>query len=400
MRRASVLFAVVGLVAAVASAVIAITLRIVDPAPMIPSTFGFSDAALVGFACFGIAFAGIGALLVVRRPWNTVGWLMVVGGVAHAAAGMGGAIASSLLAVDTVQGDAFAAVVAWLTLFCVSAGACVLVLAILFPTGRGHTRAWDRMAWLYLAGLAAIGTIVLTQPGPLNTFPTIENPFPIGPELQLGGAPLSRVVVSASVLLAPVFAWAIASRYRASDAVVRRQLKWFVLSMVVALFGLAVAFLAPLVTEEPPPIALAVFGFGGTLVAMAIGIAILRYRLYDIDRLISRTLSYGLVTGVLAAVFTGSVVALSALPGSLTDGDSLAVALSTLLVAVLFGPLRRRAQAAIDRRFDRARFDTERTTQAFAVRLRSETDIDRVTYDLNATVQASLHPSGIGVWLR
>jgi hypothetical protein len=398
-RRVALAYAAAGLGLAIICAVLAVGLRITDPVPLIENAFGFSDAALFGFVCFGLAFAVVGALLVVRRPENTVGWLMVVVGVAHAAAGLLGTLASSAIADGPDRADA-AAVLAWTTIACVILGAMVFDLAVLFPTGRGHTRGWDRLGRLYPAGLAVAAAFILTQPGPLNTFPTVDNPFAIGPPRSVAGIPVSELALSASVLIAPVFAWAIVSRYRASGSIVRRQLKWFVLSMLVAMTALAVTLLAPLVTDKPPEIGLALFGFGGALIPIAIGIAILRHGLYDIDRLISRTISYALVTGVLAAVFAGSVVGLSAVLGSLTNGNALAVALSTLLVAVLFGPLRRRAQAAIDRRFDRARYDGERTARAFAERLRDEIDIETVVGDLRATVDDSIHPTASGLWLR
>jgi hypothetical protein len=142
------------------------------------------------------------------------------------------------------------------------------------------------------------------------------------------------------------------------------------------------------------------FGFTGALVPVAIGIAILRHGLYDIDRLISRTLGYGVVTGVLAAVFAVTAIGLSAVLGSLTQGDSLAVAAATLLVVALFGPLRRRAHAAIDRRFDRAHYDASLTVQALTARLRDDVDIGRVQTDVLGIVEQTFHPVVVGLWLR
>jgi hypothetical protein len=155
-----------------------------------------------------------------------------------------------------------------------------------------------------------------------------------------------------------------------------------------------------LIGDKPPEAGLVVFGFAGALVPVAIGIAILRYNLYDIDRLISRSLGYALVTGTLAAVFAATAIGLSALLGTLAEGQSLAVAASTLLVLALFGPLRRRAQSAIDRRFDRASYDAARTVQALTARLRDDVDIDRVEADVLGVVDQTFHPTNAGMWLR
>jgi hypothetical protein len=130
------------------------------------------------------------------------------------------------------------------------------------------------------------------------------------------------------------------------------------------------------------------------------GIAILRYRLYDIDRLVSRTLAYALVTGGLVAVYLAVNLVLTTVLSSLASGNSVAVAASTLVVAALFTPVRRRVQHVVDRRFDRAKYDGERTSAAFSARLRDEVDISAVTTDLDATVRAAIAPASVGVWLR
>ena len=164
--------------------------------------------------------------------------------------------------------------------------------------------------------------------------------------------------------------------------------------------GVAVAAVGALVSEQPPEAGLVVFGFAGALVPVAIGIAILRHHLYDIDRLISRSLGYAIVTGVLAAVFAVTAIGLSTVLGSFAQGQSLAVAASTLLVLALFGPLRRRAQSAVDRRFDRAGYDATLTVQALTARLRADVDIDRVQADVLGVVDQTFHPTNASVWLR
>jgi hypothetical protein len=241
----------------------------------------------------------------------------------------------------------------------------------------------------------------LIRPGPLHLFPEFDNPFGFGPDLRpIFGPRVSEVIAAAATAFVPFLGLSLASRYRMADAIGRQQLKWFVFALLFAIGGVAVAAVGAVVSEQPPEAGLVVFGFTGALVPVAIGIAILRHGLYDIDRLINRSLGYALVTGVLAAVFAVTTIGLSAVLVSLAQGESLAVAGSTLLVLGLFGPLRRRAQAAIDRRFDRARYDASLTVQALTARLRDDIDIDRVQTDVLGVVEQTFHPTNAGMWLR
>ena len=401
MQRLAMPYAIIGLVAALVGAVGAIAVRIVDPVPLQPGTFGFSVAALGGLELLGVTFALVGALLVVRVPGNAVGWCMVVIGDGHTLGGLAAAVTGSAVA-DGPAGVATAGVAGWLTVLFITIGGIVFGLGFIFPTGRGHTPAWDR-----LIRLGAVMTPVLLvflfliRPGPLHLFPTIDNPFGVGPDLRpLFGPQVSRTVAASVAAVAPLLALSLASRYRMADAIGRQQLKWFVLALLVTIGGIGVALLGALVSEQPPEAGLVVFGYAGALVPVAIGIAILRYRLYDIDRLISRSLSYGVVTGVLAAVFAGTAIGLSTVLGSLAQGESLAVAASTLIVLGLFGPLRRRAQSAIDWRFDRASYDASRTVQALTARLRDDIDLAHVEADLLEVVGGTFHPRNAALWLR
>jgi hypothetical protein len=153
-------------------------------------------------------------------------------------------------------------------------------------------------------------------------------------------------------------------------------------------------------SKQPPEAGLVVFGFAGALVPVAIGIAILRHGLYDIDRLLSRTLAYATVTAVLAAVFGVAALSLGLGLSSFGEGQTIAVAGSTLLVAALFGPLRRRAQAIVDRRFDRARYDAALTVQTMTARLRDDVDLGRVEADVLGVVDRTFHPAFAELWLR
>jgi hypothetical protein len=401
MLRLAAPFAIVGSVIALLGAAAAFTLRIVDPAPLLPGVFGFGALALVGMELLGVTFAAVGALLVVRRPENAVGWCMVLIGDGYALGGLAAAITGSAVA-DGPAGAVTASIAGWLTVFFTTIGGLVFGLGFIFPTGRGHNRAWHRFVRFAALTFPITSVIVfLIRPGPLHLFATIDNPFGFGPDLRpLLGPQVSQALAAISAAVVPVLAWSLISRYRMSDAIGRQQLKWFVLAIFVTISGVGVAAVSAVLADEPPEAGLVVFGFAGALVPVAIGIAILRYHLYDIDRLISRTLSYGIVTGVLAAVFATTAVALSTLLGSLAQGESVAVAASTLIVLGLFGPLRRRAHAAIDRRFDRSLYDASMTVQAMSARLRDDVDLERMEADVLGVVHGTFHPTRAGLWLR
>jgi hypothetical protein len=185
-------------------------------------------------------------------------------------------------------------------------------------------------------------------------------------------------------------------RFRRSTGLERQQLKWFTYAAIVELvYVVSSGFLT-----VPTALGLLWAILLAPLLPIAIGIAILRYRLYEIDRIISRTLAYVVITGMLVAAYAGIVVLLGGPLAGVTGGDTISVALSTLIVAALFQPLRRRVQTIVDRRFDRARIDSERTAAAFSERLRDEVDIESVTSDLRETVRATVRPERLGVWLR
>jgi hypothetical protein len=401
MRRLALPYATIGWLAAVVGAVGGVALRIVDPVPIIPDELGAGELAQLGFDVLGVTFASVGAVLVVRRPANAVGWCMVLIGASNALAGLTSAIAFSAFA-DGPAGAATAGIAAWLTNLFIFLGSIVLPLGFIFPTGRGHTPSWDRFVRAgALALLAMLVVFVLIRPGPLQIFAAIDNPFGFGPDVRtVLGAPISTLIVGSVAFLFPVLVLSLVSRYRMSDRIGRQQLKWFILALVLTLCGMTAAVAGALIGDEPPAAGMVVFGFAGAFIPVAIGIAILRYNLYDIDRLISRSLGYAVVTGVLAVVFAATAIVLSAVLGSLAQGESLAVAGSTLFVVALFGPLRRRAQAAIDRRFDRARYDASLTLHAMTVRLRDDVDLERVEADVLGVVHRTFHPTSSALWLR
>jgi hypothetical protein len=401
MRRLARPYAIGGLAAALVGAVGAITLRIFDPVPLIPDAFGFTDLALVGFEFLGVTFAAVGALLVIRRPENAVGWLMVLIGAGNALAGLTGSVTSSAVA-DGPEGATIAGLAGWLTNLFVMLGGLVIGLGFIFPTGRGHTPAWDRFVRFgAIVLLLMLIFVVLIRPGPLQVFATIENPFGFGPDLRkLFGPQISTFFAASAVFIFPILTLSIVSRYRMSDRVGRQQLKWFILAFLIAIGGFAAAVVGALISDEPPAVGLVVFGFAGALIPIAIGIAILRHGLYDIDRIVSRTIAYALVSAIVAGVFAAVVVLLSTALSSLAEGQTIAVAASTLAAFAVFQPVLHRVRREVDMRFNRARYDADRTVAEFSARLRNEVDIATVARDLDATVQGAVKPASLHLWLR
>jgi hypothetical protein len=215
------------------------------------------------------------------------------------------------------------------------------------------------------------------------------------------GFSLAQLISLGAVGFAPLAVIGVVSRYGATDHVERQQLKWFLLASLVSILGVfAAAGGAVLSNGRPGEAGLAVFGFAGALVPVAIGVAILRHHLYDIDRLISRTLGYAVITGALGAVFGGLILLLTAVLARFTQGQTIAVASSTLVVFALFQPMRRRVQRAVDRRFDRARYDASLTIDSLAGRLRADLDLATVSQEIARTADAAVRPASVAVWLR
>jgi hypothetical protein len=280
-------------------------------------------------------------------------------------------------------------------------GALVFGLGFIFPTGRGHTDGWDLFNRIVAVIFLAMLVLVLIRPGPLQVFASIDNPLGFGPDVRsVLGPQASTLIAGSGLVLVPFLVLSIVSRYRMSDRIGRQQLKWFVLALLVSQGGIAIATVGALISDEPPQAGLVVFGFAGALVPVAIGIAILRHGLYDIDRIISRTIGYAVVTALLAGVFGVAALSLGIVLGSFAEGQTIAVAGSTLLVVALFGPLRRRAQTIVDRRFDRATYDASLTVQAMSARLRDDVDLDRVEADVLGVIDRTFHPTNASVWLR
>ena len=270
----------------------------------------------------------------------------------------------------------------------------VSLVFLVFPDGRLPSRRWRALLGLNIALLVVVVSGTAVAPGHFLFYPQFENPFAVEGVPEIVGAAYLTLLVSVAMS-----ALSLVSRWREAGAVERAQLKWVassavVIAAVMGSYGIVVgpgdysAFFDALVS----------FAIG--FFPIAIGIAILRYRLFEIDRLVSRTIAYVVVTAVLVASYAAVILLLQGPLGTVTGGDTIPVAISTLVVAALFQPLRRQVQSVVDRRFDRARFDAEHTSAAFAERLREDVDIESVTTDLRATVRISIAPSSVGLWLR
>ncbi|HEX5465540.1 MAG TPA: hypothetical protein VFW92_02580 [Candidatus Limnocylindrales bacterium] len=362
---------------------------------------GGPDSPTVAFALTFLALisglALMGALLAWLRPGHPIGWLLIAAGLLSASSIFFGTYADLSLARG---GDLPAtALAAWIAnwSFMPNLGILVVFIPLLFPSGRFLTRRW---AWfgLLAAILGLISVLDLAfSPGPMDSEASLVNPLgleALGPILQ-ALAPLGDL--SAPVGFGGAFL-SLVLRYRRGGPVERRQLRLFVYPMAVAVVALVIS-----IPNNGP---LADLGWQVGLLALAavpvaIAVAIVRYRLFDIDRLISRTVAYGLLTVTLVACYGGVVLALQALLATLTGGSGpLAVAAATLLVAALFQPLRRRLQAAVDRRFDRNRYDAERLVAAFGGRLRDRIELEDVRHELLDVASQALHPAHASLWLR
>ena len=305
--------------------------------------------------------------------------------------------------------DPIAGWAGWLTVLLATLGGVIFLLALIFPDGRGATPAWHRFALVFSAGLAIMTVSFLVQPGPLQLFPDVDNPLPLGPDLRpVLGYQASQLTAQGAALFAPLIAWAMVVRYRRSDVTVRRQLKWFVFSMTVSIGAISAAAFASTVTDRPPEAALALFGFGGAFVAVAIGIAILRHGLYDIDRIISRTAGlrddHGGPRGRLRRHHRAG--RRHAAPGSRRGSSRSAGHSRSRSRSPRWSSSRSssRSDAGSSGRSTGASIapatTRERTVEAFADRLRNDVDLTAVSHEIVATATTAVHPTRATVWLR
>jgi hypothetical protein len=348
---------------------------------------------LVGFG----AFAVVGTVLVAKRPSNPIGWIMAAVALMVGLFPAGDNYAAYVM---TTSGhpNALAVLGAWTQswYWYLLLSLALIYLPLLFPEGRLPSRRWLPVAVLMGIGTSSavvLGALTETLGGQDVNY-RIDNPLGIEGLASVEDLPVFGLL---GVFLAIGCVGALASvvvRFRRSRGVERQQMKWF-------LYAVAPVLLFPVIDYLPTIIDNLVLGWMVIALPSAIGIAVLRYRLYDIDLVINRTLVYGSLSVSLALIYFGVVVALQYVFRAVTGSESqLAVVASTLAIAVLFGPLRHRIQDLIDRRFYRRKYDTAKTLEEFSAKLRDETDIDRLDDELVGVVKDTLQPAHVSLWLR
>ena len=336
----------------------------------------------------------LGGLIASRRPRNPYGWVWLVFGSGLALQLLGGSYAAYALVVDPGSLPAPRTISRLLGLGGPLALAFAPFLFLLFPTGRLPSRRWRPIAWIAAVSGAVLFALALL----------FDNPD------MAGGAITAMVVAVATAIFAAIVisALSLLVRFRRASGVERQQLKWFALAAVMGAAYIVGYLLSGIVGELLNLDWLRGEAFWNLLDAatnmalyVAVGVAVLRYRLYDIDIIINRTLVYGFLTILLAAAYAGSVVGLQAALRALSGQEStLAVVASTLAIAALFGPLRRRVQGFVDRRFYRRKYDAAKTLAAFNARLRDETDLRALSDDLVGVAMGTVQPEHVSLWLR
>jgi hypothetical protein len=341
----------------------------------------------------------LGGIVASRRPENPYGWLWLGLSLGFGLVSFAGAYAAYALVaepgslpaprtVSNVLGMGWAVGVVFLPF-----------LLLLFPNGRLPSQRWRPVAWAVSISGAVLLTIGWFAPGRSGIGP-FENPLGVGGVVGEAIVFITNAVVYALFVAIFLSAASLVFRYRRAGGVERQQIKWFALA--------AVLFASYILVNEflyQPPGAWDVLLEAATSLGLyaAIGVAILRYRLYDIDLIINRTLVYGSLTTALVAVYFGGVATTQGIFRTLTGQEQqpqLAIIVSTLVIAALFNPLRRRIQGFIDRRFYRSRYNATKTLEAFSAKLRDETDLDTLSDDLVRVVRETMHPAHVYLWLR
>ena len=335
----------------------------------------------------------IGALIVVGDRRHLLAWLLIAGGGFLAVYNFAAQYAPLALGLTSRRlslpgGD----LASWLTSWTNVPGIVILAVFVilLFPDGRPPSRRWWPVAWAGAVILVVPTAILAVGYWPLRG-PQLLTQEGSEPPLLVGA--MFWTAFQGALLLGAISVVALVLRFRRAGAVQRQQIKWFA-------YGAALSIPLSLFPEARP------WGpyleFLGTVLLLAgLGIGIFRYRLWDIDRLINRTLVYGLLTAILGAVYAGLVLVLGQLFGGIgTETPSWAVAGATLAVAALFQPARRRIQQTVDRRFNRRKYNAAKTIEAFSIRLRDQVDLDTLSAELLAAVDQTMQPAAAALWLR
>ncbi len=357
-------------------------------------------------AIWGVSFSAVGALIASRRPENPIGWIFLLGGFFHGLNAFSSEYSTYALVTSSGPwpGGAF---ISWLFTWAFAPGFATFPLTLLlFPTGRPPSSRWYLVLWLIAVGFASIVLPQAVAAWALRGPALLGDPSRVLD--RVGGAAEALLYVGVYIIGLSMLASVVSLtlRFRRAASVERQQIKWL-------LYAGALTFIMTATVSPAAPFDLP--GFVSTVletillplalpsIPVAVGIAILRHRLYDIDLIINRTLVYSVLTGTLALVYFSGVAMTQAIFRAFTAQEhqpQLAVVASTLVIAALFMPLRRHIQGFIDRRFYRKKYDAAKTLEAFSAKLRDETDLEALSDDLVGVVRETMQPSHVSLWLR
>lgn len=371
-----------------------------------PGELAETVSLIVAFTIFFI----VGVVIVLKHARHPVGWLLVATGAYPMTQAALNELGMSM--IETPQGEALVLVANLVFSWPVLLGTLVVFVPLLFPTGRLPSPRWRWLAWLagsamvtmYVGGIVQRDVCVLFGAAEQQCLRRLDNPVGLEWVPNIEESTAGSVLFGVLAVCMVATAASLIVRYRRSSGVERAQLRLFAFAsglfigqtLLVGVVLESMLGLGPQI-EELMPDGVDLFGLFLAPVPISVGVAITRYRLYDMDRLISRTVTYGLVTAVLVAAYAGTVFVLRTLVPAQSD---LAVVVSTLGVAALFNPVRRRVQAAVDHRFNRRRYDAERIIDAFGSRLRSAFEVDDLRNDLLEVVGSAMQPASASVWFK
>jgi hypothetical protein len=355
------------------------------------------DATAVPMVLAALVAATVGAVLASRRPHHPVGWLLLALGLAVTASGVADGYARyGLLArPGALPAARWAAVYSPATIYL--AFVCIGFVLLLTPSGSLPSPRWRW--WARLAAATPAGFLLALAVGPGLVIPPYDEVIDPVSVPALASAVAAVIALSFTIAIGglTVGAWSLVVRFRSARGSERQQLRWVAFAAALTVPPAAVVLYSVVVDTTATVVLLVALGVCMALLPLAIGAAILRYRLYDLDRIISRTLAYGPLTLLLGGGYALVVLGLGQLLGR---DSSLVVAGATLAVAAAFQPARRRVQAVVDRRFNRRRYDAARTLDAFAARLREQVDLDALTAELLAVIDQTVEPTQVALWLR
>jgi len=350
---------------------------------------GYSGLAILSAAM--TVWSIIGALIVSRHPDNRIGWILCAIPLVGAIDDLTFGYAAYDLAFHPASLPGVDITVVWTA---ISGLPFVIVLLmflfLLFPDGRLLSPRWRGVAWLGIGAVAVAIPLLALRPGPLEFYPFFTNPIGVGGSIWIIFDPLRDFAIALAILSLLAAAVSLILRMRLAKGDERQQIKWLAFTAVFFPLGIPFFFIAP-------GIAWALQSITIVGLPIATAIAIFKYRLYDIDRIINRTLVYGALTGALALVYFGSVVLLQ---GVFPAESPIAIVLSTLAIAALFSPLRRRIQNTIDKRFYRRKYDAQQTLAAFSAQMRDEVELEQLSEALLAVVDETMQPNHISLWLK